>query len=327
MARVVRFHAFGGAEVLSLDEAEVRDPGPGEVRIAVAAFGLNRVEALFRSGAMGPVQFPSRIGYEAAGIVTAIGAGVSDWKVGDRVATLYGLSMEDFGTHAEEIVYPAEMLVPVPQSQTFEEAAASWMQCGTAWALIAAGSIAPGDVVAITAASSSVGIAAIQLANACGAFPIAVTRGREKAEALLAAGAAHVIASDEEDVATRLLDLTGGQGVRILFDALGGAPLAAMIPAVAPGGIVIAYGMLAGYTVELPLPAMMLANLTVRGFSADSIVRDAGARARMIDWLLPRLASGSLGPLIDSIYPLEAIVEAHRRLESNQQIGKIVVTI
>ena len=113
MVRTVRFRAFGGPEVLSLDEVTVRDPGAGEVRIRVAAFGLNRVEALFRSGAMGPVSFPSRIGYEAAGTIIALGAGVTNWRVGDAVATLYGLSMEGWGTHAEEIVYPADMLVPL----------------------------------------------------------------------------------------------------------------------------------------------------------------------------------------------------------------------
>lgn len=327
MARVVRFQGFGGPEVLTLDDLPVRDPGPGEVRIRVAAFGLNRVEALFRSGAMGPVNFPSRIGYEAAGTVIAVGAGVTAWQAGDRVATLYGLSMEDYGTHAEEIVYPADMLVPVPPAQSFEQAAASWMQYGTAWALICAGKIQSGQHVAITAASSSVGIAAIQIARACGAQPIAITRGRDKAEALAAAGAGHVVVSDEADVGQSLLELTGGRGVELLFDALGGAPLAGLVPAVADRGTIIAYGMLAGYSIELPLPPLMLANLTFRGFSADTVVRDTSARQAMTDWLLPRFADGSLQPVIDSTFPLSAIVDAHQRLESNRQVGKIVVTV
>jgi NADPH:quinone reductase-like Zn-dependent oxidoreductase len=312
--------------VLRVQDEPSAEPGPGKVRIAVAAFGLNRVEALFRAGGMGTVRFPSRIGYEAAGTVTALGEGVTRWRVGDRVATLYGLSMEDYGTHADEIVYPADMLVAVDAGQSLVEAAASWMQYGTAYALIAPGNVQAGDVVAITAASSSVGIAAIQIANACGAVPVAITRGDEKASALKAAGAAHVIVSEREDACVGLLEFSGGRGVQILFDALGGLPLQAMIPAVAPHGMVIAYGMLAGHEARLSLPQVMMANLTLRGFSADHIVKDPAARKAMLAWLSPRLADRTLVSLIDSTFALDDIAAAHRRLESNAQLGKIVVT-
>ncbi|HMO69416.1 MAG TPA: zinc-binding dehydrogenase, partial [Novosphingobium sp.] len=222
MARIVRFHGFGGPEVLQLDEVEVGEPGPGEVRIRVGAFGLNRVEALFRAGYYGPAAFPSRLGYEAAGTIEAVGEGVTGWRAGDRVATLYGLSMADWGTYGEALVYPASLLVPAPDGQSLTEAAASWMQYGTAWALVEVGHVKPGDVVAINAASSSVGLAAIQIARAHHAVPVAITRGRDKAAALAAAGAAHVIVSDEEDVAARLLEITGGAGGDIVFDSVAG---------------------------------------------------------------------------------------------------------
>ena len=327
MARIVRFHAFGGPGVLGLDELEIGEPGPGEVRIRVGAFGLNRVEAYFRAGEfMPPGQLPSTIGYEAAGVIEAVGPGVPEWRPGDRVAALFGLEMDRHGTNGEVIHYPADMLVAVPPGQSLTEAAASWMQYGTAYGLVDVGQIAAGDTVVINAASSSVGLAAIQIARAEGALPIAITRTRDKADALLAQGAAHVIVSDEEDVPARIMAITGGAGARIAFDAVAGAPLAGLLSAMAPRGTVIVYGMLGGFSFELMLPVLMLGNLALHGFSADRLIRDPATRARLIGYVSRGLASGSLSPVIDSTFDLSDIAEAHRRLESNRQLGKIVVT-
>jgi len=325
-ARVVRFHEFGGPDVLRLDTVTVGEPGPGEVRIAVAACGLNRVEALYRGGDFGAVQFPARIGYEAAGTIEAVGQDVTGWRPGDRVAVLYGLSMEQYGTCGEMILYPADMLVPVPDGMTLVDGAASWMMFGTAYALVEVAAVAPGDAVVITAASSSVGLAAIQIANAHGAIPIAVTRGTGKAAALLAQGAAHVIVSDEEDVPARIRAITGGKGARIVFDAVGGQSLAGLIEAMAPQGVAIVYGMLAGYSVNLMLPTIMQANITLRGFAADLLVKQPASRARLVEYIGEGLARGALRPVIDRAFALADIAEAHRYLESNQQLGKIVVT-
>lgn len=324
-ARIVRFHAFGGPEVLSLDEVEVGEPGPGEVRLRVGAFGLNRVEAMFRAGHYVPTTFPSRLGYEAAGTIEALGEGVTGWKVGDRVATLFGLPMMDWGTHGEALVYPASLLVPVPDGQSLTEAAASWMQYATAWALVECGHVKPGDVVAINAASSSVGLAAIQIALAHQAVPVAITRGRDKAPALEAAGAAHVIVSDEEDMTERLMAITGGAGADIVFDAVAGAPLAALLAATRPRGVVIVYGLLAGPTVELSLLPLIGSNLTLRGWSADDLIRQPEPCRRMVEWVGTRLADRRLVPIIDRTFPLEHVADAHRWLEANRQIGKIVV--
>ena len=327
MSKVVRFHEFGGPEVLRLDEVEVGEPGLGEVRIRVGAFGLNRVETYFRGGNFAPVEnFPSRIGYEAAGVIEALGPGVSGWAAGDRVAVLYGLSMERYGTYGEQILYPAGMLVPVPASQSLAEAAASWMQYGTAYAIVDVAHVRAGDHVVITAASSSVGLAAIQITRHHGATPIAVTRGRGKAEALKEQGAAHVVVSDEEDVPARIMAITGGAGARIVFDAVAGQPLAGLVSATGAQGFVIVYGMLAGYTVELGLPPLMGNNLTIRGFAADLLVKQADSRAAVTGYIEQGLASGALQPVIDRIFDLAQIAEAHRYLESNAQLGKIVVT-
>ncbi len=325
MSMVVRFDAFGGPEVLRVETSEVRDPLAGEVRIDVAAFGLNRVEALYRSGGFGPVRFPATIGYEAAGIVEAVGDGVTGLAAGDRVAVLYGLSMETYGTCADRIVYSAERVVKLPMGLSLIDAAASYMQYGTAFALVEIAGVAAGDHVVITAASSSVGIAAIQIANAHGAVSIAITRGRSKQAALEMVGAAHVIVADEEDPAERIHAITGGGGARIVFDAVAGPQLAAMLPAIAPEGIAIVYGMLGGTMLEAALAPVMLANLTIRGWSADLYTAREDRRRRLVDAINPALASGTLRPVIARTFALDRIVDAHRYLESNAQVGKIVV--
>jgi NADPH:quinone reductase len=326
MAKVARFHSFGGPEVMQVDDAEVGEPGAGEVRIRVGAIGLNRVETMVRSGAYGEVALPSKLGYEAAGVIEALGPGVSGWQVGGRVAVLFGLPMDHYGTYGEQIVYPADMLVRVPDGTSLTDAAASWMQYGTAYALIDLGRIKAGDHVVINAASSSVGLAAIQIARHHEAVPIAVTRTRDKAQALLDHGAAHVIVSNEEDVSARIREITGGMGAQIAFDAVAGPGLADLLTAMGPRGIVIVYGMLGGYSLELVLPLLMGGNLALHGFAANRLIENPADRAKVIAYIEQGLASGALSPVIDRTFDLSEIAEAHRYLESNMQFGKIVVT-
>ena len=322
--KVVRLHRFGGPEALQLDEVAGVVPGAGEVSIDVAAFGLNRVEVLYREGGFGPVQFPARIGYEAAGVIAAVGEGVTNWAPGDRVAVLPGLSMERYGTYGERILYPADMLVAVPASQSLRDAAASYMQYLTAYALISAGGIAAGDRVVITAASSSVGLAAIQITRAAGATPIAVTRSRDKVQDLYRLGAAHVVVSEEEDVADCLRGLAP-DGVDVVFDAVGGDGLLGLVSSLRSGGILILYGTLAGDAIALPAHLLMLRNLTLRGFSANAVLEDPRLRDRALTYISEGLSSGTLRPVVDRVFPLSAIGDAHRYLESNAQIGKVLV--
>jgi NADPH:quinone reductase-like Zn-dependent oxidoreductase len=296
------------------------------VRVRVGAIGLNRFEALYRKGLYRPAPFPSRIGAEAAGVVEAIGPGVSSLKVGDRVATLTGIAMERYGTYGEELLYPADMLVQIADGQSLADAASCWMQYVTAYALVNVAAVGSGDAVVITAASSSVGIAAIQIANAHKAMPIAVTRGRGKAAALSDAGAAHVIVSNEEDVAARICEVTGGQGARIAFDAVGGTMLSTLAHAAAPGGIIISYGVLAGLPSDFPLITLLANNLTLRGWSADILTHDPALRAEVTCYVSRGLANGALHPVIDRAFDLAQIADAHRYLESNVQFGKVIVT-
>lgn len=327
MARVVRFHTAGGPETLRVDQLELGGPGEGDVRIRVGAIGLNRVEAMFRSGVMGLPALPSTLGYEAAGVIEAVGQGVTGRKVGDRVATLPGLSMEAYGTYADTIFYPADRLIALPAEMSLEEAAASWMQYLTAYALVDVANIQPGDVAVITAASSSVGLAAIQIANLLCATPIAVTRGPDKAAALIDHGAGHVVVSATQDLAKTVLELTAGRGARVVFDAVGGETLPQLVELASPRGTIIIYGSLAGAVAPLPLPQAMLKSLTVRGFAMNDMVADAPVRRAAIDFVRQGFASGRLRPVIDSVFELEDIAEAHRRLESNTQLGKILVRV
>jgi len=325
MSRVVRIHEIGGPEVLRIDQLEIDEPRPGEARIAVGAIGLNRVESMFRGGVMGVPKLPSKIGYEAAGVIEAMGPGVEGFKIGDRVAVLSGLSMEEYGVCADSVLYPANMLIKQPANLSVEESAAAWMQYLTAYAIVGVADLQRDEPILITAASSSVGLAAIEIANLLGAVPIAVTRGRAKVAALLQHGARHVIAIDEESLVDGVRRLTQGNGVRVIFDAVAGNTIAALIEAASPRGCIVVYGTLAGAVSPVPLPAAMLKGLTIRGYAMNEFMSDPRNRFRALEFVYYGLGTGRLKPVIDRVFALENIVEAYRYLESNAQVGKIVV--
>lgn len=311
--------------MLRVDHLEIGAPQPGEVRISVGAIGLNRVECMFRHGLMGRPKLPSRIGYEAAGIIDAIGTDVEGFAAGDKVALLPGLSMEEYGACADTVLYPANMLIKQPGNLSAEVAAAAWMQYLTAYAIVGVANAQRDEPIVITAASSSVGLAAIEIANLMGAVPIAVTRTRTKVAALLDHGARHVIVSDEDNLVERIRNLTAGKGARVIFDAVAGDTVASLVEAAAAGGIVIVYGALAGAVSTLPLPQIMLKGLTIRGYAMNDFMADAKNRCRALEFVYFGLGTGKLNPIIDRVFALEDIVEAYRYLESNAQVGKVIV--
>ncbi len=191
MPKIVRFHVTGGPEVLQIEDLPLAQPGEGEVRLTVEAIGLNRAEVMFRQGRyLDAPELPSRLGYEAAGIVDVVGPGASDVHVGDRVSTIPAFSMGEHGVYGESAIVPSYAVAHYPDNLSPAEGAAIWMQYLTAFgALIDIGRLKEGDVVVITAASSSVGLAAIQITKAAGALAIATTRGVDKKQFLLDAGA------------------------------------------------------------------------------------------------------------------------------------------
>lgn len=329
MPKIVRFYETGPPEALKVEEAPLAEPGKGEVRLKVEAIGLNRAEVMFRRGQyLEAPELPSRLGYEAAGIVDSVGPGVSGIKAGDRVSTIPSFSMKTYGVYGESAIVPAFAAASYPGVLSPVEGAAIWMQYLTAFgALIEFGKLQKDAFVLITAASSSVGLAAIQIVKSVGAVAIATTRGAGKKQFLLGAGADHVVATDEEDLAERVMAVTSGKGAGLVFDPVGGPMLGTLADAAAPGAVIFEYGALSPAPTTFPLFAALSKGLTVRGYTLFEIVTVPERLARGKRFVYDGIESGALKPVIDRTFPLENIVEAHRYMESNQQKGKIVVTV
>lgn len=329
MTRVVRFHEYGEPNVLRIEDIDVPAPAADEVQIAVRAIGLNRAEVMFRRNAyLQEAEFPSRLGYEAAGTVKALGKDVEGFAVGDAVSVIPTLDMGRWGTYGEVINVPARHVVRHPESLSFDQAAASWMQYVTAWgALIEQAKLSAGEFVIISAASSSVGVAAIQVALSVGATVIATTRTSAKAEALRNAGAHHVIATGEEDLPARVDVITEGKGARVVFDPIGGPAIAQLAAGMSVGGILLEYGALSPTEGPFPQFAVLGKSLTLKGYLYTEIVSDDAILARAKSFINDGLRSGILNPLISRTFSFDEIQDATRFLESNEQIGKIVVRV
>ena len=329
MSRTIKFAKAGGPEVLELIEAEVPAPGPSEVRIKVKAIGINRAEAMWRHDEyVEPVTFPAGLGYEAAGIVDAFGTDVFGVAAGDAVNVIPAFSMNQYSTYGEVILVPDYAVVPHPKSLSFAEAASIWMMFVTAYgALVEDAKVTQGDFVIIPAASSSVGLAAIQIANYVGATTIALTRTSAKQQQLLEAGARHVIATEEVDLVPEVRRITGGKGARVAFDPVGGSNFASLISALSYQGIAFIYGALSEDPTSLPVLEMIAKVITVKAHNIWLTSGDAARRKAAVEFVLKGLAEGALKPIIDRVLPFDEMVEVHRYLETNGQFGKVVVTL
>ncbi len=329
MPTIVRFHQLGGPENLKLEQLPTPEPGNGEVRLRVKAVGLNRAESMFYHGQyLEQAKFPSLLGYESAGVVEAVGEGVDAEWIGKPVATIPNFLLTRYGTLGEEAIVPVESLGEYPANLTVTQAAAIWMQYLTAYgALVHFGGVKAGDFVSVTAASSSVGLAAIQIVRDAGATAIAVTRTGAKRAALLAFGADHVIASEEEDYAARVLEITGGKGARLTFDPIAGPIVDKLAAAAAPGGVIFEYGALSLAPTPFPLFTALGKGLSVRGYTVREIFGDAKLMSVAKKYVFDRLADGRFVPKIAKTFPFAKTVEAYQYLESNQQVGKIVITV
>jgi NADPH:quinone reductase-like Zn-dependent oxidoreductase len=329
MSRVIQFEKAGGPEVLEFIEREVPAPGPTELRIKVKAIGLNRAESMWRSDAyIEAVKFPARLGYEAAGIVDALGKDVQGFAIGDAVNVVPSFSMNDYGTYAETIIVPNYAVVKQPASLSFIEAASVWMMFVTPYgALIEDARVTQGDFVVIPAASSSVGLAAIQLTNYAGATSIALTRTSEKRGKLLEAGAAHVIATEEVDLVGEVKRITGGKGARVVFDPVGGPTFPKLISVLSFQGTAYIYGALSEEATPIPLLEMIAKMVTVKAHNIWLTSGDKLRQKAAVDFVLKGFEAGALRPIIDRVFRFDEMVEAHRYLERNAQFGKIVVTV
>lgn len=337
MAKIVRFYEIGSADVLKVEEAPVQDPVGGEVRIQVKAFALNRAEVYFRQDQyIESPQLPSRLGYDAAGVVDAVGSGVTNVSVGDRVSTFPAFSQGQYGVYGEWAIVPAHAVIAYPENLSLEEAATTGVQYMTGYfALFEHGKLKAGDYILITAASSSTGVAAISLAKAVGATVIATTRTSAKKQQLLDLGADVVIATQEENLVEAVRHITNNRGVEVIYDPIAGKNVELFADIIAPTGAIILYGVLDLSPITFPLFPLLIKGANVHPYKVFDftglpnldlpIKPEAVERAKA--FIVSKLQDGSLKPIIAKTFTLDEVADAHRLMESNEQVGKIVVTV
>ncbi|HXW43659.1 MAG TPA: zinc-dependent alcohol dehydrogenase family protein [Streptosporangiaceae bacterium] len=327
MPRVVVFDETGAPDVLHIVDEPVGEPAAGEVRIKIEAIGINRLDELLRAGTgPRPVRLPhARLGCEGTGIIDAVGADVEGLGVGDAVIVTALPTMDINGTYAEYTVVPANAVIPRPTGLDAATAAALWVSYSTAYgALIEKARMRPGDHVLITGASSSAGLAAIQVARQIGAIPLAVTRHSAKKAALSEAGAGAVIATDEDDLLKAVQQQAGPAGADIILDFVMGPGLAELAEAAAFNGTLVS----AGYLDSRPAPFPMKAPLTMYRYMSFEHTLDPTVVRRIAAFLTAGLRTGALRPAVDRVFPLDDIVAVHRYMEQGQQRpGKIVVSV
>ena len=326
MSRVVVFDEFGGPEVMHVVEEPVAEPAAGEVRVRIEAFAVNPLDQMMRSGTSpAPVPLPhARLGVEGTGVVDALGPGVTGLQAGDPVILTAIPDATVRGSYAEYTTVPASRVIARPAGLGIMEAAAVWVAYSTAYGtLIEKAKMRPGDHVLITAASGSVGRAAIQIANQIGAVPIAITRHTAKKDDLLAAGAAAVIATDHDDVAEAVRHRTGGTGADIILDLVMGPGQQDLLKAGRPGGSLVA----AGFLDPRPTPFPVGTPLTIFSYRGFDYILDDVVVQRMAAFLNAGVRLGALRPAVAKVFALDDVAEAHRHLEKGLHAGKIVVTV
>lgn len=328
MATVVRFHELGGPEVLRLEEHDLGAPGGGEVLLDVEAIGLNRSEANFRRDRYldRVAALPSGLGYEGSGRIRAIGDGVDGFVPGDAVSVLPVFAQSRHHMYGEQAIVPARALVHRPTEVDAVTGAAVWMPFLTAYgALVDIGRLRAGEHVVVTAASSSVGLAALQITRHLGAIPIATTNDPGKEQRLIEAGAALTVVPGRDEVSAAVLDATGGAGARLVFDAVAGPGVEDLAAATARDGIVFVHGSLSGQ--PTPLPGLHdMRPVFTRPYTVFEITGDPARLERARRFIEDGLLSGAFNPVVDRVFGLRDIVAAHQYLEAGAQVGKIVVT-
>ncbi|MBX5456398.1 MAG: NAD(P)H-quinone oxidoreductase [Thermogemmatispora sp.] len=315
----------GGPEVLAIREVPTPEPQGDQVRVRVHAAGLNRADLLQRAGGYpAPPDVPSGIpGLEFAGTVDAVGPLARRWRPGQRVMGLAG-----GGAQAEYIVVHEGLLVEIPDRLDFVQAAGIPEVFMTAHdALFTQAGLQMGERVLIHAAGSGVGTAAIQLAHATGAITFGTARTPAKLEQARELGLDHALTA--QDFAAEVQRLTGGQGVQVVLDFVGSAYLAQNMEALAPWGRMVILATMGGAQAEINLGLLMAKRLQIRGSTlrARSLEEKLAVTRRFATSVLPLLASGRVKPVIERVYPLEEIAEAHRYMGENRNFGKLILSL
>lgn len=321
MTRVVAIHETGGPEVLSLEDWTVGEPGPGQVRLRHTAIGLNFVDTYQRSG-LYPLPLPFVGGNEAAGVVTAVGEGVSDIRVGDRVC-YQGTP----GAYAEERIAPAEKLVPIPDGVDDRTAAAIMLKGLTAYYLLfKTWPLKPGETILWHAAAGGTGLIATQWARALGATVIGTAGGPEKVRIAREHGCHHVIDYKTEDFPSRVREITGGRGVDVVFDGVGKATFEGSLDCLRPRGLMASFGNASGVVAVPDLGvlarkgSLYLTRPTGTHYFARRQDLLEGAKA-----LFDAVLSGAIRVKIGETFALSDVARAHRALEARETTGSVVL--
>lgn len=324
MAYAVRIHETGGPEVLRGENVEVGEPGPGEVRVRHHAVGLNFADTYFRTGVY-PVALPAGMGVEASGVIEAVGPGVPDFGVGDRV-TYTGSPL---GAYSTERVMPAEHLIRLPDGISFDTASAITMRGLTAaYLLRRIHPLRAGDTVLLHAAAGGVGLLFLQWANLLGVNVIGTVSSEKKAEIARANGCAHVLVYPREDVARRVRGITGGAGVPVVYDGIGKTTFRSSLDSLARRGLLVCFGTASGPVP--PIDAMQLAakgSLFVTRPALADYIADPAERAELAGELFGHIAAGRIRVDIGRRYQLQDAVAAHRDLESGTSIGQSIFSL
>ena len=322
MSRLIRFERTGGPEVLQWVEAEVPAPAAGEVRLRHHAVGLNYIDTYHRSG-LYPVPLPSGIGLEAAGVVEAVGECVSDLLPGDRVAYAGG----PLGAYSEIRNIPADRLVRLPDALSFEQGAAMMLQGLTAQYLLRRTyRVQPGDTILIHAAAGGVGLIVCQWAKALGATVIGTVGSDEKAELARLHGCDHTIVYTREAVSTRVREITGGEGVPVVYDSIGKDTFMDSLACLRPLGMMVTFGNASGPVA--PFDPGLLGKMGSLFLTRPSLFAYTARRADLLAMaaeLFSVVASGQVRLSINQRYPLHDAATAHRELEARRTTGSTIL--
>lgn len=321
-AKAIRIARTGGPEVLEYVDVEVGEPGPGEARVRHHAIGVNFIDVYFRTG-LYPQPLPSGLGQEGAGVVEAVGTGVTHVKPGDRVA----YAARPNGAYSEVRNMPADILVVLPDAISFETGAAMMLQGLTVQYLLKQTyQVKPGETILFHAAAGGVGLIACQWARAIGANLIGTVGSNEKAELAKAHGAAHVINYNTEDVVQRVIEITGGARVPVVYDSVGKDTFTRSLDCLQPRGLMVSFGNSSG-----AVPPFPLSELNSRGslyITRPSLPAYAGTRAQleaMAADLFEMVTSGQIGIEINQRFPLADAAQAHIALEARKTTGKTIL--
>lgn len=320
------YREAGGPEVLHVEEVTDPRPASGEVLVRVHAHGVNPTDWKRRAGGRGPLKLPEIIpGYDAGGVIVAVGEDVDATRVGERVWVWEGAHLKWDGTAAELVRVPASRAMPLPEGVSFAEGAALGVPAMTAChALMLAGDLAD-ETVIVTGAAGAVCNYAVQLAKAMGATVIAVVRGEaQKDDDAARAGADHVLNTDRDDVRKRALEITDGKGAKCMVDVDLGAHLDFAWRILAQNGTIASFGSATNLTPTLDWPKFMYRNIAIRGVAIFEVPEDAKLRAA--GFVQECLEAGKLWHRIDRTFPLAEMAAAHRHQEQGRPRGKVIVT-